>query len=150
LQPLQRLVDLARLRGQLCFPQDAELLGEFGEAPGEGADRGHVIVGEGQRAAAQFGLVQLAGDVIDRGAFVGDLRAPSLQMVEHARVCRAQQDVGRLHQAAYGGGLVGDAAACQRGLEPRQLSRAQAGADRRGWARACTFGSAQRIVDRPG
>jgi hypothetical protein len=46
--------------------------------------------------------------------------------------------------------LVGDAAAIKRGLKPRQLARAQAGADRRGGAWARAFGPAQRVVDRPG
>jgi hypothetical protein len=58
--------------------------------------------------------------------------------------------VGSPHQAARGGGVVGNAAARQCGLEPRQLARAQAGADRCGLARAGVVGPAQRVVDRPG
>ena len=97
---LHRLIARRFPAAQLCLPQDAERLGKFDQASSEGADCGHVFISEGQRAAAQFGLVQLAGDVVERSAFGGELRAPSLQMVQQVRIDRAQQDVCGPHQAA--------------------------------------------------
>ena len=94
--------------------------------PGEGADRGHVIVGKRDRAAAQFGLIQLAGDMVDCSALGGDLRAPGLQVIEHDRIGRAQQDVSGPHQTAQSGGVIGDAAPLQSGVEVSQFASTDA------------------------